>query len=135
MFAGNHPITSACVIGSSCPLTTDNQSKPHNINIHAVLLAVVHSRAQPRDEDSDSELAGELVEGDLPDKNSPRKKAADKKPTTESSRLRVVGKSTSVKPVNQRMKSEEDIQRKFSKAKVNILRTSSRFRELTNGPE
>ena len=47
------------VVGSS--LTTNNQSKPHNIDIHATLLEVVHSREQPQDEDSDSELAGDVV--------------------------------------------------------------------------
>lgn len=98
---------------------------------------MVHSRAQPREEDSDSdsELAGELVEGDLPDKKSARKKAVDKKPMAEGSRLCEMRKLTSVKPANQRMKSKEDSQRKLSKPKVNISRASSRFRELTNGPE
>lgn len=128
MFTGNHPITSACAVGSlHIPLTTGNQSKPHNINIHAVLLAVVHSRAQPQDENSDSEPAGDLVEGELTDKKSAKKKAADKKPTAEVSRLCEVGRSaTSVKIANQRVKSEEDSQRKSSNAKVNISRTSSR---------
>lgn len=128
MFTGNHPITSACAVGSlHIPLTTGNQSKPHNINIHAVLLAVVHSRAQPQDENSDSEPAGDLVEGELTDKKSAKKKVADKKPTAEVSRLCEVGRSaTSVKIANQRVKSEEDSQRKSSNAKVNISRTSSR---------
>jgi hypothetical protein len=94
---------------------------------------VVHSRIQPQDEDSDSELAGELVEVDLPGKKSAKKKAVDKKLTAEGSRLCEVGESTSVKPANQ-VKSGRDSQRKSSKAKVNISRTSSRFR-LTNGPE
>ena len=118
------------------PLTTNNQKKPHNIDIHAALLAVVQSRAQPQDEDSDSELAGELDEGDLPDRKSAKKMmTADKKPTAEGSRLCEMGKSTSVKPANQKVKSEEDGQRKSSKVKVSISRTSSCFRELTNGPE
>jgi hypothetical protein len=105
----------------------DNQSKPHNINIHAVLLAVVHSRAQPQDEDSDSELAGDVDEGDLPSKKCAKKKATVKKPTAEGSRLCDVGRSTSVKvATNQRVKSEEDSQRRSSKAKVIISRISSR---------
>ena len=89
---------------------------------------MVHSRAQPEDEDSDSELVGEAVEGDLPNKKCAKKKAAVKKPTAEASRLCDAGRSTSVKFANQRMKSEEDSQGnlKSSKAKVNISRTSSR---------
>jgi len=94
------------------------QSKPHNINIPAVLSAVVHSRTQPQDEDSDSGLAGELVQGDLPDEKSAKKKAADRKPTAKGSRLCEVEISTSVTPANQRAKSEEDSQRKSKKAKV-----------------
>lgn len=89
---------------------------------------MVHSRTQPpQDEDSDSELAGpELVQGDLPDKKSAKKKAVDRKLTAKGSRLCEVEKSTSYKPANQRAKSEEDSPRKFKKAKVNISRTSSR---------
>ena len=81
---------------------------------------MVHSRAQPQDEDADSELAGVLVEGDLTDKKSAKKKAADKEPTAEGSRLCEVGKSTLVKPATQRMKTVEDSQRKSTKTKVNI---------------
>jgi len=95
------------------------QSKPHNIDFHEVLfkLAVVHGRTQPQVEDSDSELAGELVQGDLFDKKSAKKRAADRKPKAKCSRLCEVEKSTSVKPVNQRAKSGEDSQRKSKKAK------------------
>lgn len=117
-------------------LTTDNQSKPHNMNIHEVLLAVVHSRVQPQDEDSDSELAGDVVEGNLSNKKF-AKKATAKKPTAEGSLLRGVGRSTSAKFADQRMKSEEGSQGnlKSSKAKVNISRTSSRAGAKKNGPE
>lgn len=87
---------------------------------------MVNSRAQVQDDDS--ELAGQLVEGDLPDKTCAKKKAVDKKPTAEGSRASEVGKSNTVKPVDQRVKSEEDSQRKFNKTTVNISRTSSRLK-------
>ena len=64
---------------------------------------MVNSRAQQQDEDSDSEPAGDVVEGDLSDKESAKKKATDKKPTAESSALCEVERSTSVKLANPRM--------------------------------
>lgn len=76
---------------------------------------MVHSRTQPQHQDSDAELSGK----------STKKKAADKKPTVEGSRLREEGRSTSFKLANQRVKSEEDSQRKSSNSKVNISKTSS----------
>ena len=112
----------------------DYQDKPHNVNLLAVLQAVVHSRVQPQDEDSDSEFAGELVEGGLPNKKDKKKKAGDMKPTAGRSFLWEMGKSISVKPTNQRVKFEEDSLRESNKATVNISRTSSRSL-LTNGPE
>jgi hypothetical protein len=103
------------------PLTKRYQSKPNNINIHAVLLAVVHSRTQPQDEDSDSEIAGDVVEAELPDKKTARKKAAGEKPLAEGSRLCEMGRPTSVKLANQRVESGEDSKRKSSRAEVKIL--------------
>ena len=96
---------------------------------------MVHSRVQPQDSDSNPELAEDLVEGDFPDKKSAKKMAADKKPTAEGSRLCEVGRSTSVKFANQRVKSKEGSQRKSIIAKVNILRISSRTGAKKNGSE
>lgn len=96
---------------------------------------MVHSRAQRQHEDSHSEHAGDIVESDLPDIRSAKKRTTDKKPTAEGSGLCEVEGTTSVKLANQKVESEEDSQRKSSKAKVNISRTSSRVRELKKGPE
>jgi len=96
------------------------QSKPNNINIHAVLQAVVHSRAQPQDEDSNSEIAGDVVEGEFLANNPFPHAFLVGQPTTEDSRLCEVERSTSVKVTNQGVKPEEDSQTKSSKAKNEV---------------
>lgn len=90
----------------------NHQSRPHNIDICAVLLAVVDSPAQPHTE--------VLVEGDASVKKCAKKKAADQ-PPADDSRLRQVGKPINItaKHAANHRADPEDIDEDNPREKVN----------------
>jgi hypothetical protein len=96
----------------------DNQSRPHNVDICAVLLVFVDSRAQPHTE--------VLVEGDSPIKKCPKNMAADQ-PLADDSQ---VGKSidiTAMPAANQKA-DPEDIDEDNPREKVSHWATRAILR-------
>ena len=109
--------------GLHVPLTTNNQGKPYCNEIDAVLREVVHSQAQPQDEDTEL-----LSEGDSLFQRDARKGAVDQGLTAKDySPLRGMRKSITPNPVNQKMESEDvgqDSQRELGKV---VLLSDSGF--------
>ena len=105
---------------STCPAENGCQNIPNSINIHAILVQAVDTRAQPDDEHS--VLSKESTKGNSNSSiNRAKKRAVIQAPTAESSRLTKVESSSTLSeesragdsdpPVEQDRKKRADIQR------------------------